>query len=1439
MDIKERLKNLSPEQRAQLLKRLSEERAGKDQPGISLPEIEKNEAERFDPFPLNNLQQAYLIGRSGAFEMGNIPSAAYVELESENLDLEKFKLAWKKLIERHEILRSVVHNNYTQQILKETPEFNIAVNDLTGLNKDEKSLKLKSIKREMLQTVKNTEDWPLFEVQVSKLNNKNEHIHFKLDLLNFDAGSIAILFNELKELYINPDAKLPELDLSYRDYLIAEKKFEQTDLYERSKRYWLDRLSTIPPVPELPLIKNPDDIDKPFFSRRILSLKKEKWQKLKALAANKGLTPTVLLLTAYAEVLGLWSSTLRFSINIPLFNRFPLHPDVNKIMGDFSTVEILEVDRTEKESFVNRAKKIHQQLIADLDNRYFDGVAVFRELAKINSEDFRKGVPVIFTSLLDHGFTESISKIGKIVDSVNQTAHVWCDLHVDEVDENLVVKFDAVDELFEASVLDDMLSSYINLLKTLAENEENWEDNSLNFFPPEQAKTREHINNTKEEFPDELLNTLFEKKANEQPDRPAVIATNKQLTFKELYEFSNRIGRKLRKLGAEPDKLIAIIMEKGWEQIPAVYGILQSGAAYLPIDPDFPEERIKQLLADGEVNIVLTQSWIKDRINFDENTKCFAVDGDDFTDEDNSLLEHLQNPNNLAYVLYTSGSTGKPKGVMIEHRSVVNRMLDVNKRYGIKDTDRAIGLTALQHDLSVYDIFGMLIAGGAVVIPDSRDRMDPAHWAAIINKYNVTFWNSVPAFLDMFIDYLETNKSNDIIPDKLRMVVLSGDWIPVSLPDRLRALIPGIQIIGSGGPTETTIWDIFNFIGDVDPAWKSIPYGKPMANAKYYVMKENFEECPDYVIGELCIAGTGLARGFWKDKEKTNEKFVTHPLTGERLYRSGDLGCYLPDGNVMIAGRKDFQVKIRGLRVELGEIESILKNNPEVKDSIVTAAGESQTNKRLIGYIVPARKIDEPEIKPGEKTDAAQKDDEKEDRDGSLLSDVEKMELKLKHLEIRQDDDDKQIVPLQKTEVNDELKEKYLARQTYRKFLNNSKKIPFKEFSEFLSCLAQLNLDELPFPKYRYPSAGSLYPVQTYLYIKPNAVEDLEGGTYYYNPKDHKLVLLAENAPIKKSIHTINNYQIFEDSAFSIFLVAQMKAIAPVYGTKAISERVGKSTLKTLVSGAQTMMFRMKQNQSAADASRDFCLLEAGYMGQLLMTSAQEHLIGLAPTGGVDFERIRKYFDLEDTHMYIHGFVGGPIDKNQTKKFSFLEELPAAGSQKDPRQEFINEIKNDLQTKLPEYMIPANFVLIDELPLTPNGKVNRKALPVPEDGVATDFKEMQTGEVSPSAEKIAEIVAGVLKLENINPFANLFNLGATSIQIIMMTNQFENKLGYRPRIDEIYADPTIAAIAEKYDKAKGLDSKTNESDEKEKDKTLELLEKVKSLSEEEIKQQLN
>jgi acyl-coenzyme A synthetase/AMP-(fatty) acid ligase len=288
---------------------------------------------------------------------------------------------------------------------------------------------------------------------------------------------------------------------------------------------------------------------------------------------------------------------------------------------------------------------------------------------------------------------------------------------------------------------------------------------------------------------------------------------------------------------------------------------------------------------------------------------------------------------------------------MIDHRGAVNTILDINQRFDVQPDDRVLALSSLGFDLSVYDIFGTLAAGGTIVMPQADGLRDPSHWADLILRERVTIWNSAPALMTMLMEYMKDRAASTL--ESLRLVLLSGDWIPVGLPEQIRSFAPNARVISLGGATEASIWSILYPIEQIDPAWKSIPYGKPMLNQRMHVFNDAMEPCPVWVPGQLYIAGIGLAVGYWRDEEKTNASFVIHPATGERLYRTGDLGRYLPDGNIEFLGREDSQVKIRGYRIELGEIEATLCQHPTVGAAIVQPEGEERANRRLIAYVVP------------------------------------------------------------------------------------------------------------------------------------------------------------------------------------------------------------------------------------------------------------------------------------------------------------------------------------------------------------------------------------------------------------------------------------------------------------------------------------------------------
>jgi len=307
------------------------------------------------------------------------------------------------------------------------------------------------------------------------------------------------------------------------------------------------------------------------------------------------------------------------------------------------------------------------------------------------------------------------------------------------------------------------------------------------------------------------------------------------------------------------------------------------------------------------------------------------------------------NADDPAYIIYTSGSTGLPKGVIISHRGALNTCIELNRRYAISVNDRVLALSALHFDLSVYDIFGLLSAGGALVLVDEYQRRDPNAWCQAITRHRVTLWNTVPALFDMLLTYCEAFKQP--MPQALRVVLLSGDWIGLDLPARYRAFRSDGKFVAMGGATEASIWSNVYDVEDVPSDWRSIPYGYPLARQKYRVVDSQSRDCPDWVPGELWIGGVGVALGYFDDPARTARQFVMDQ--GERWYRTGDMGCYWPDGRLEFLGRRDKQVKIGGYRIELGEIEVALLRVKGVKNAVALAVGDRE--KSLVAFVVLER----------------------------------------------------------------------------------------------------------------------------------------------------------------------------------------------------------------------------------------------------------------------------------------------------------------------------------------------------------------------------------------------------------------------------------------------------------------------------------------------------
>ncbi len=916
---------------------------------------------RYEPFVLTDVQQAYWIGRGNSIELGNVACHIYTEVELAEFDRQRFELVLQRLIERHDMLRAVVLPDGQQQILEKVPHYSLEVLDLRGQDPEAADSQVEAVRDLMSHQVLQADQWPLFEIRVSLLGDQRIRLHLSLDLLILDARSIQILIQEFSELYRNPEASLPCLTVSFRDYVQTETALQNSDAYRRSQDYWMRRLPLLPSPPELPLAKNPNTVIRPRFVRRSARLEPETWSRLKKRALRSGLTPAGALLASFAEVLSIWSKSPKFTLNLTLFNRLPIHPQINDVVGDFTSLNMLAVDNSLQDTFEARARRIQEQVWSDLDHRHFSGIRVLRELGRTHGEALRTTMPVVFTSFLNLDMSRQDASLplplGNITYGITQTPQVWLDNLVREEAGALVSNWDAVEELFPDTLLDDLLKGYQVLLEQLATDDSSWNcslaENTRRLIPAAQMELRKEVNNTGAPLPCEMLHTLFLKQVAERPNQIAVSTPARELTYEAVYRLACQIEDRLLLRGVKPNQLVAVLMEKGWEQVVAVLGIHFAGGAYLPIDAELPAERQRYLIEHGQVKLVLTQSAVQHRLSVPAGVEVLTVDSLKPGNAGAPVPRQRQKPEDLAYVIYTSGSTGQPKGVMIDHRGAANTVLDINQRFGIGPQDRVLALSRLSFDLSVYDIFGLLAAGGTIVMPSADLAQDVAHWAQLISSEKVTIWNSVPALMQLLVD--QVGHANDV-GRSVRLIMMSGDWIPVSLPGQIRRILPNANVVSLGGATEASIWSILYPIESVDPNWKSIPYGKPMLNQSFQVLNQMQAPCPVWVPGQLYIGGFGLAKGYWRDEQKTNASFIQDPESGRRLYRTGDLGRYMPDGSIEFLGREDLQVKVQGYRIELGEIEVRLQEHEGIENCVVGVREDNPGEKRLVGYAI---------VKPG------------------------------------------------------------------------------------------------------------------------------------------------------------------------------------------------------------------------------------------------------------------------------------------------------------------------------------------------------------------------------------------------------------------------------------------------------------------------------------------
>ncbi len=964
--LEKELASLNPKQREALQLLLDAEDTAEQDLGSgksSIPKLEKHEA------PASYAQERlwFLSQLEGANPNYNIFIPYRID---GSLEVDILVRCVQEIVNRHEVLRTrfVSADGSVQQIVTDGDSFSVSVEQLGSADEMDQILQ-----EEALQSFE-LDDGSLFRARLLVESWSTHYLLLNMHHTISDGWSMDVFLRELSELYLayksNSPTELEPLEIQYSDYAIWQREALNSEVIRSQHAYWDEKLDGLNPLFSLPGDK-PRPADKSYKGKyKQFVIPSEVHGQLKSLAQENDATLYMTLLSVFYLLLWRYSGESDVVVGTPSANRNL--PELENLIGFFVNTLVLRTSVDGRSSF--------QEFLAQVRQLSLDAFAhqdvPFERLVSVNDvERSQSHSPLFQIMFVMHSMGESSFDIGDLeftrLDYQSGLAKFDLTIFLSETSEGVsgIVEYNT--DLYEESTIDRFISSYQRLLGEVTKAPEKAVEHLDFLTEKERDQILDSWTETSVEYPKNRgMHELFIKQSALTPNNIAVRDADGHLSYKELKDAASHIAVELLNCGVSPDELVGVVVNKSCAQVAAVMGVLFSGAAYLPVDVSWPMDRQKTVLTAGKCRVVLSVGAVSSGADWPEDIKVINVD--DLPVPDSSELESFVPPavsmTDLAYVIFTSGSTGIPKGVMIEHGSVVNTLHDINARFQVTAQDSVLALSSLSFDLSVYDLFGLLAVGGCVVMPQEEDKVNPEAWVSQIREHDITLWNTVPGVFQLLVDYLELDcagTAESILPS-LRLSLLSGDWLPVELPRRSEALMPELAIVSLGGATEASIWSNCYPVEDVTVERRSIPYGKPLGNQWFYILDELMQPCPIGVEGYLYIGGVGLARGYWDDPEQTANSFIDHEGFGERIYKTGDLGRWLADGNIEFLGRRDGQVKIRGFRIELGEVESQLKKHGLVNSCVAIVREDEPGDRRLVAYITTAGQesdsIDEAEL---------------------------------------------------------------------------------------------------------------------------------------------------------------------------------------------------------------------------------------------------------------------------------------------------------------------------------------------------------------------------------------------------------------------------------------------------------------------------------------------
>jgi amino acid adenylation domain-containing protein len=894
------------------------------------------------------------------------------------VDVEALRRAFAQLVERHALLRTTFTIENGKPVQKVAAKGKIELRVVDAADWDEEHLR--GVLSEEAHRPFDLEQGPVMRLNLYQRSEREHILLMAVHHIAFDLWSLVIFMHELRELYAaaieQRTAQLPPLKYQYADYVRWQENLLAGEKGAQLLDYWQKQLAGELPTLNLPAYRPRPTVQTYRGAARRFTINAELTRQLKDLGSTHGATLYVTLLAAYQVLLHRYSGQDEVLVG-SLVAAGRNNVEFAKLVGFFDNQIVLRGDLSANPSFRDFLSQVRQTVLDAFEHQQYpfpllveklqpardaSRAPIFQTMFILQKAQLPEELGLLGFGL---GMTKARLELGKLtLESLDLSRRVAgglagqldLTLMIADIEGQLEASLQYNPDILDEATIEQMAEQFQTLLSSIVKSP----SARVNALPllNETERQRQLVawNDTASDYAwIPCLHRMFESQAERTPEAVAAVFRGERLSYRELNERANRVAHGLRAEGVGPEVRVGICFERSLEMLVAVVGVLKAGGAYVPLDPVYPKDRIAFMLEDMQARVLLTQEKLVAGLPpHAGRTLCLDSDWEMFAGQSAENPTAVTTNRNLAYIIYTSGSTGRPKGVMIDHLGAANTIVDMNERYGVGTGDRILALSSLSFDLSVYDMLGALAAGATIVVPNPSTTPDPAHWLELMSGEQVTIWNSAPALMELFIEYVSGNARP--LPASLRVVLMSGDWIPVKLPDQIKAQAPCVEVHSLGGATEASIWSITFPIHKVDPLWKSIPYGRPMVNQRFYVLDSDLQPAPVGVCGELYIGGIGVAQGYHNRQELTAEKFIPDAFSaepGRRLYRTGDLGRYLPDGNIEFLGRIDGQVKVRGFRIELGEIETMLDQHPDVRENVVMMRKSPSGEKQLIAYVVP------------------------------------------------------------------------------------------------------------------------------------------------------------------------------------------------------------------------------------------------------------------------------------------------------------------------------------------------------------------------------------------------------------------------------------------------------------------------------------------------------